>query len=200
MTDKTLPTNLKNEKGGIILAMVLALGIAYTTISFFLYADATAKIQKMLDLSNSTSIEFVKNSIPTLIFDSYALTRTIYDSDNSLLKSCIENPSFNCPRGKHSLKVYDLKQDIYSSANSTRGFKLQWTDADGFECSSYSSSGNANCPFKYFFYWQADCPPSGACLAPNINIIGELNYSPPAGSGHKMNINFKKYNLTFNVK
>lgn len=190
---------IKNQDGGIIIAMILALGVTYTTVSFFLYAEATSKIQKMLTLSNSSSIEFVKNSVSALIFDSYALTKTIYESANSELKRCMEDSTYDCPRGAHPLTVYDLKQDVYSSPNSNKGFRLQWSAADGFECSSYTASGNSDCPFKYFFYWTPDCPPSGTCRSPSISIKGELKYNPSTNSTNKMNINLNKYELIFSL-
>lgn len=188
-----------NSKGGMILAMVMSLGITYTTVSFFLYADATAKIQKMHNLSNTSTLEMVRKSMIANLFDPYALTKTIYDPGNNTLKRCFEDITYDCPRGKHPITVYNIKQDVISSPTSSIGFKLNWSEADGYTCSSYSSGGNNACPFKYNFFWKPDCPPSGTCLSPNISLIGELVYSPGANS-NKMNINLSKYEINYSLK
>lgn len=194
-----MKSTIGNSKGGMILAMIMSLGITYTTVSFFLYADATAKIQKMHSLSNTSTLEMVRKSMIANLFDPYALTKTIYAPANNTLKRCYEDTTYDCPRGKHPMTVYNIKQDVIASPTSTIGFKLSWSDTDGYTCSNYSSSGNDACPFKYSFYWKPDCPPSGSCMSPNVSLIGELSYSPGANSS-KMNINLSKYEINYSLK
>lgn len=192
---------LRNQQGNILIAIVVSMGIAIATLSYFYAQSALIRNSEVFNITVRYNLQTIKNSIRAAVTNPYAIQYTmetmvsgVYVNGN--LRQCLKDPTYNCPDIESPLTLYLPDQSIMVGTSSTEGFSYQW-NAGTLTCNTFAATGNTNCPFKYNLTWFPECPPSGACTSPQIYIRGNLIIN--INTQNRLRINPQKYQINYRV-
>ena len=172
-----------NQSGSTLL--IVAVGIAIVTAVAMAYANMYAsvrKVQAKVDFLNA--VAQIQLTLANTANDANSWARTTSDSTNNSSMNCIQNQ--NCtvavnatgfvlwPAGTTSFT--NLSDAVYDGTNASSGYTLT-----GQPCTTFSTSGNRQCPIHVNLTWATPgCGPA-PCQAP-ITVAAEILFRPGAGS------------------
>ena len=191
-------TGMSLVESVIVVSILSLAGLGTTTLM-----TTTARMQQR---SNTrSSFNQLKNNLKNIINNDTAWARMIALSANqdatganlSCLRDNLPQAQW-CTHGYTGTDfdvVYEDGTSFYTANTATSGFTNT-----GATCSTYSSSGNDDCPFRYTLKVTYKCPgtsPPTTCKKPSVKIDATLVHSP-ATSGSANRVNLDDYAFTIN--
>jgi type II secretory pathway pseudopilin PulG len=188
-TGKRLLT--RNREGGFSLMEVM---IAAGTLGI---VSAGVMSVNMMGLKGSSNnmITFQADSfrrmLSGLLQNDQAWKRTVDYGPNATF-ACIRNNT-DCAGAGGTFAILNAQGTvIYNPGPANNGF-----DINGATCNTFNPAGNDRCPFRTTYAWTAVCPPSGACINPQVSITGITQFRPSAtNSMRKVPFNEASYGIS----
>jgi len=172
-----------NSKGLSMMETILAM--LMVGISAMTLIDLYRQMNQWQTSSNAQmQLQLFARDLALVIRDSRSWTRTINATVNTNM-ACLADPAVECTEpAAQTFALFDATGAlIYDSTNPYSGISL-----NGRPCSTFSQSGNADCPFRYELQWRPLC--TTPCLKPQLEISARLTYAP---ADKKLVINEQKY-------
>jgi hypothetical protein len=163
-----------SQKGNVVVALLVVLSItalevyyAFTTHS----RDANTTQRRHLVQG---SVKEVLTAADQLLKSPKSFMNSVRGSLNKTsgdLEKCMSDGTYDCPAGGGPFSIYrDDASLLYSDAvNPDVGlnFSLQ-------KCQGYSNPLDFFCAIKLKLIWKPECPASGGCFLPHIDIQGAV--------------------------
>lgn len=172
----------KTEFGFSFLELLIAIGLLSTATMAIMSMNVSLST-KQADLNSLFQIDSVRQNIQVLVRNQSSWVKTTHMSLNASPGGmgclndgtpCTENGSASgTPITNRRFAIYDPAGTlIFDATNTANGFTF-----DGTPCSSFSQSGNDECPFRFELTWSAQCT-SGSCVNPVVKVTGALVFRP----------------------
>lgn len=193
MHDNFMKKQSINNRGGILIGLVIAVSIAVLATFFIQKQLVQNSINNSTIQVVSTSLALRRVTIRSLMNDSI--------SKNLTLNNLTNNPNLNACKtatctvsGEQNLVVIDQAGQVTSNNNSNIGFSML-----GIPCNTFDgANGNDQCPYRYKLTWTPDCPPTGVCIAPTIIVKGYAEFKANSSAlTNRLNLNRFDFVTTF---
>ena len=186
----------RNDAGSTILTAVIA--IAIVSALSVLYANVYASIrqaQTKNDLLNS--ISQIQLTIANTANDANSWAATLGDSSHNSTMNCIALQNCTTAVGPTEFILWPASESsyttltnaVYNGTSASQGFTRT-----GQPCTTFSLSGNADCPLHVNMTWSTPSCVPGSC---QITITADILYRPGPGVSGAALINESRFTLSF---
>jgi hypothetical protein len=167
---------LNNQKGSVILSMILALFIILTAATYFYYENLKTVRRGVYGINLNLTLRNLQQSVYATLNSQQGFVYSLSHVDNQggdgvpNLNSCLVDPAYNCTAGEYPFTLFkdDQTTRLVDSRSTDNGFDTKLIPCGGYD------DGSNDCFIKYRLTWVADCPPIGACTRPAVIIRGRV--------------------------
>ncbi|MGZ3774504.1 MAG: hypothetical protein ACXVCY_11865 [Pseudobdellovibrionaceae bacterium] len=164
---KSKPQSFLLNSNGISIAQVILMLSALSVIG----ASLTSLIQKRKEFQQEIAFKHkVKELRTTLLNNIASETAWSHTKAHNSFMNCTSSSQPNCSTGstnKTPIAIYNGSDELfYDSRNPYNGFKF-----NGTPCSTFSSSGNDDCPLRAQVLWRAECEDAGCSSVQDFIVI-----------------------------